>query len=363
MFYCMQHLTTYLKTTDSFILPPSINLQSGNLSGTSNYLSFLGHRQLELLYFIQLSGEPLFIDYINCISSLVEKLPKHNGLYFEKYYRQNGWHSSTSSLSLHSREFLYNLVRAYIHSGGRDVYSYEQYAQTIEAIDAAGMFGKSSRSSLLYAREVDITEGEEELVHRKWSSGSSCSLGAMLALAVSAVKRNIVAMNESSKEFQQLLTNRSSIERQWTLALELTETCHQAASRTRTGLLPQRFIFTEHEEASTALVTVGILTPELAESYFILWRLTHEPKYREYAWQLVMAIYEHCRTENGYAQVQNVNRVPTIKNNVQLPIFISATLKYLYLIFTNDSLLPIDQWVFSAAGQPFPVFENLSDNG
>ncbi len=341
-------------------MPPSINLQSGNLSGTANYLSFLGHRQLEMLYFIQLSGEPLFIEYINCISALVEKLPKYNGLYFEKYYCANKWHSSTSSLNMHSREFYYNLIRAYIHSGGRDLYSYVQYASAINAADQANMFGRSNQSGLLYARALDINGG----VHQKWSSGSSCYLGAMLALGVGALKsRHLKSINESLSSREKPLLNQQNLDRQWKLALELTETCHQAAIRTRTGLLPQRFIFTQHEEATTALVTVGILTPELAESYFILWRLTHNGKYREYAWQLVMAIYEHCRTDSGYAQVQNVNRVPTIKNNVQLPVFLSATLKYLFLIFTDDSVLPIDQWVFSAAGHPFPIFGNISDNG
>ncbi|XP_054257635.1 mannosyl-oligosaccharide alpha-1,2-mannosidase IA-like [Macrosteles quadrilineatus] len=340
-------------------MPPAINLKSGNLSGTSNYLSFLGHRQLEMLYFIQLSGEPLFIDYINCISALVEQLPKHNGLYYEKYYRENKWHSFTSSLNMHSREFYFNLIRAYIHSGGRDLYSYVQYGHAITTADHASMFGKSIQSGLIYARAFDINEG----VHQKWSSGNSCYLGAMLALGVDALKRNLKSINESLSSKEWPLIQAKNIDRQWKLAIEITETCHQAAIRTRTGLLPQRFIFTQHEEATTALVTIGILTPELAESYFILWRLTHDQKYREYAWQLVMAIYEHCRTDNGYAQVQNVNRVPTIKNNVQLPIFLSATLKYLFLTFTEDSVLPIDQWVYSAAGHPFPIFGNISDNG
>ena len=32
-----------------------------------------------------------------------------------------------------------------------------------------------------------------------------------------------------------------------------------------------------------------LLRPETVESYFYLWRLTHDPKYREWGWEFVQA--------------------------------------------------------------------------
>lgn len=34
-----------------------------------------------------------------------------------------------------------------------------------------------------------------------------------------------------------------------------------------------------------------ILRPETFESYFYLWRLTHDQKYRDWGWDAVMVIY------------------------------------------------------------------------
>ena len=32
-------------------------------------------------------------------------------------------------------------------------------------------------------------------------------------------------------------------------------------------------------------------------------------------------------------------------------------LKYLYLLFTDEDLIPLDQWVFNTEAHPLPVFE------
>ena len=97
-------------------------------------------------------------------------------------------------------------------------------------------------------------------------------------------------------------------------------------------------------------------SPELAESYFVLWRLTRDPKYREYAWQLAQAIEKHCKTQSGgYAMINDTDEIPAPKLDVQPPEFLSSTLKYLYLTFTTDEVLPLDQWVFNSAGHPLPI--------
>ena len=38
-----------------------------------------------------------------------------------------------------------------------------------------------------------------------------------------------------------------------------------------------------------------ILRPEVVEAYFYLWRMTHDQKYRDWAWDAVQAIEKHCR--------------------------------------------------------------------
>ncbi|KAH9405771.1 Mannosyl-oligosaccharide 1,2-alpha-mannosidase IB [Tyrophagus putrescentiae] len=97
------------------------------------------------------------------------------------------------------------------------------------------------------------------------------------------------------------------------------------------------------------------LSPELAESYFVLWRLTRERKYQEYAWEMAKAIYRYCQTGSGFAGLEDVNNITSIWIDHQPPIFLSATLKYIYLTFSSESVLPLDQWVFNSVGHPLPI--------
>ena len=85
------------------------------------------------------------------------------------------------------------------------------------------------------------------------------------------------------------------------------------------------------------------------------------------------AIEEQTKTRYGYAGILQVDQIPTpMKDEMprctQLDIlidfpdhfpshFLAETLKYLYLLCTNDDPVPLNAWVFNAKGHPLPVFE------
>jgi mannosyl-oligosaccharide alpha-1,2-mannosidase len=57
----------------------------------------------------------------------------------------------------------------------------------------------------------------------------------------------------------------------------------------------------------------NILRPETVESLFIGWRLTHDPIYREWGWQIFEAFDKHCRIPSGgYASIRDVDEVPVV---------------------------------------------------
>ncbi|KAH9401403.1 mannosyl-oligosaccharide alpha-1,2-mannosidase [Tyrophagus putrescentiae] len=94
----------------------------------------------------------------------------------------------------------------------------------------------------------------------------------------------------------------------------------------------------------------------LAQSYFFLYRQTGDEKYREWAWELAQAINKHCRTENGgFSSLKNVDSVPAEMSDNQPANLFSSTFKYLYLIFSNQSVLPLDKWIFNRRGSPLPI--------
>lgn len=100
-----------------------------------------------------------------------------------------------------------------------------------------------------------------------------------------------------------------------------------------------------------------ILRPEVIEGWFYLWRLTKNPKYRQWAWDAVEAIERNCLVPDrtGYSGIKNVNDEKVQHDDVQQSFFLAETLKYLYLIFSDDQLIPLDQWVMNSEGHPLPI--------
>lgn len=94
--------------------------------------------------------------------------------------------------------------------------------------------------------------------------------GGLLALASKTQK------NEVSDRYMQV-------------AKEITRTCHESYARTATKLGPEAFRFTEGVEARSLKSSEKyyILRPEVVETYFYLYRLTKDNKYREWGWEAV----------------------------------------------------------------------------
>ena len=100
-----------------------------------------------------------------------------------------------------------------------------------------------------------------------------------------------------------------------------------------------------------------MLRPETAESYFIMWRVTHEDKYREWGWQMIQALDKHCKSKEigGYSGIRDVWSQSALKDDVQQSWFLAETLKYLYLLFCDDDVISIDKWVFNTEAHPLPI--------
>lgn len=84
--------------------------------------------------------------------------------------------------------------------------------------------------------------------------------------------------------------------------------------------------------------------------------MTHDPIYREWGWEAFQAIEKHCRMEVGYAGLRDVNHPQPERDNVMQSFFLAETLKYLYLLFCPDDVIPLDEWVFNTEAHPLPIF-------
>ena len=104
----------------------------------------------------------------------------------------------------------------------------------------------------------------------------------------------------------------------------------------------------------------NILRPETVESLFMLYRLTKDNKYREWGWKIFKAFEKNAKVEGcGYASLKSVlNTDPSRnKDNKMESFFVAETLKYLFLLFTDDDrVFSLDEWVFNTEAHPLRIW-------
>ena len=103
--------------------------------------------------------------------------------------------------------------------------------------------------------------------------------------------------------------------------------------------------------------THNLLRPETVESLFYYYRLSGDKKYRNWGWQMFESFEKYTRLEEGYTAINNVKnpKEPGYRNDMPT-FFFAETLKYFYLLFSDDAeLLPLDKVVFNTEGHPFPI--------
>jgi len=99
--------------------------------------------------------------------------------------------------------------------------------------------------------------------------------------------------------------------------------------------------------------------PEAVEAWFYLWRITKDERYRRWGWEFFEALQRHSRVEFGFSGIKDASVAPSEKleyDDVQQSFFLAETLKYLYLLFCPNEVLPLDEYVFNTEAHPLRVF-------
>ncbi|MDO9512772.1 MAG: glycoside hydrolase family 47 protein [Bacteroidales bacterium] len=94
------------------------------------------------------------------------------------------------------------------------------------------------------------------------------------------------------------------------------------------------------------------LNPEIIESSYYLYHFTGDKKFLEMAKRYWKSIMKYCRTDVAFTMIDDVR---TMKQGDHMATFFFAeTLKYFYLIFSQDSgLYSFDDYIFTTEAHPF----------
>ncbi|RWS25474.1 alpha 1:2 mannosidase precursor-like protein [Leptotrombidium deliense] len=318
--------------TQTGIPKPTLLLNSDKTDSFETNIAEAGSLHLEFVYLSYATNDTTYKSLVNKVRQEIcgcKVKRAKSGLFPNSISFETGTFTTVATtLGAEGDSFYEYLLKAWIQSNGRDGRARELFQRAMTAVERRLV--KKSDSGLYYLLE-----------HRNGGEGMShlaCFSGGMFALAA-----------------ETMFTGKRK-ERFKFLAVEITKTCRESYVRSETGVGPEIFLFNNDRQAKARYLTESfyILRPEVVESYFYLWRTTREQKYRDWAWDVVIALQKYCRAEYGFSGIRNVYDEKTEKDDVQQSFFLAETLKYLYLIFSDD-LLPLDKWVYNTEGHPLPI--------
>ena len=96
-----------------------------------------------------------------------------------------------------------------------------------------------------------------------------------------------------------------------------------------------------------------VLRPENMESAYYLYHFTKNDKYLKMGEVYLKSIMDKCRLDEGYTSLQNVS---TREKGDKMPsFFLAETLKYLYLLFSDENVLDFNSVIFNTEAHPLKI--------
>ncbi|XP_061056803.1 endoplasmic reticulum mannosyl-oligosaccharide 1,2-alpha-mannosidase-like [Eubalaena glacialis] len=245
-------------------------------------------------------------------------------------------HLGMFTLGARANSYYEYLLKQWIQGGKKETQLLEDYLEAVEGI----------KKHLLHRSEPGKLTFVGELAHGRFSAKMDhlvCFLPGTLALG---------AHHGLPADHMEL-------------ARALMDTCYQMNRQMETGLSPEIVHFNLHPQKSRKDVQVkaadrhNLLRPETVESLFYLYRLTGDRKYQDWGWEILRSFNTYTRVPSGgYSSISNVQdpRNPQPRDKME-SFFLGETLKYLYLLFSDDpDLLSLDTYVFNTEAHPLPVW-------
>ncbi|XP_014637476.1 PREDICTED: endoplasmic reticulum mannosyl-oligosaccharide 1,2-alpha-mannosidase-like [Ceratotherium simum simum] len=307
-------------TSDSTVAEvTSIQLEFRELSRLTGVKKFQDAAEEVVRHIHSLSGKkdglvPMFIN-------------THSGLFT---------HMGVFTLGARADSYYEYLLKQWIQGGKKETQLREDYLEAVEGIKRH-LLRKSEPGKLTFVGELAHGRFSPKMDHLVCFLPGTLALGAHHGLPADHME----------------------------LARALMDTCYQMNRQMETGLSPEIVHFNLYPQKAQKDVQVkladrhNLLRPETVESLFYLYRFTGDRKYQDWGWELLQSFNTYTRVPSGgYSSISNVQdpRSPQPRDKME-SFFLGETLKYLYLLFSDDpDLLSLDAYVFNTEAHPLPIW-------
>jgi mannosyl-oligosaccharide alpha-1,2-mannosidase len=85
--------------------------------------------------------------------------------------------------------------------------------------------------------------------------------------------------------------------------------------------------------------------PEAIESVFILHRITGDKFWAEAGWDMFQAVQKHTKVPIAHSAIDDVTKSTPDRANEMESFWLAETLKYFYLLFSDPSVIDLDEYV------------------
>ncbi|KAK3841428.1 MAG: glycoside hydrolase, partial [Linnemannia gamsii] len=320
--------------------------------------------QLEFKYLSFLTGDDKYWKAAENVVLKIKEMDSLDGL-VPVYINPNTGRFQGGEIRLGSRGDSYYeyLIKQYLQTGQKEKVYKEMYDKAIAGIKKH-LLGRTTPNNLLFVGEISkynpkqLSPKMDHLV---------CFLGGTLALG-STNGHPLTSLPQARAGFSRVQ------ESDFRMGEELTESCYEMYRQTETGLAAEIVYWVQNEEqvrgktaqqhapGSDFIVNDrdghNWLRPETVESLFYLWRTTGDEKYRQWGWKIFEAIEKYSKVPSGgYSSIHDIRQSSNINFSDKMEtFFLAETLKYFYLLFGSDDVLPLDKYVFNTEAHPLPVF-------
>jgi mannosyl-oligosaccharide alpha-1,2-mannosidase len=84
-----------------------------------------------------------------------------------------------------------------------------------------------------------------------------------------------------------------------------------------------------------------------------MYRLTGSPHWRTAGWRMFQAVNQHTAAEYGNSAIDDVTKTaPELEDSME-SFWLAETLKYFYLLFEDEDVVSLDDWVLNTEAHPF----------
>ncbi|KAG0346822.1 hypothetical protein BG004_000743 [Podila humilis] len=321
--------------------------------------------QLEFKYLSYLTGDDKYWKAAEKVIFKIQQMMDLDGLvpiFINPYTAE--YHGNEIRLGSRGDSYYEYLIKQYLQTSKKEPLYKEMFDRAIGGVKKH-LLGRTIYKNLLFVGEINMAHPEtlspkmDHLV---------CFLGGTMALS-SAEGHSLDPTTFPRSRFSTLE------EQDFKIGEELTESCREMYHQTETGLAPEIVYWVanksqlkfnndppKHFKGSDFIINNrdghNWLRPEAVESLFYLWRLTKDEKYREWGWEIFEAIEKYSKVATGgYSSIHDIRRKDYITFSDKMEtFFLAETLKYLYLLFGPEDVLPLDKYVFNTEAHPLPIF-------